>query len=52
MDSNLDIEKVVEIYSESLRIVRNGQRNGLTRSEITDEIYRKIEEIVDEDSLD
>lgn len=52
MDSNLDIEKVAEIYSESLKIVRNGQRNGLTRSVITDEIYRKIKEIVDEDSLD
>ena len=52
MDSNLDREKVDEIYSESLKIVRNGQRKGSTRSAIADEIFKKIKEIVDEDSLD
>lgn len=52
MDSNLDGEKVDEIYSESLKIVRNGQRQGLTKSEIANQIFRKIKEIVDEDSQD
>ncbi len=45
--NDLDQEKVLAIYDESRKIVSKGLRAGQTKSEIANEIYKKIKEIVD-----
>lgn len=45
--NDLDQEKVLAIYDESRKIVSKGLRSGQTKSEIANEIYKKIKEIVD-----
>ncbi len=45
--NELDQDKVLAIYDESRKIVSKGLRSGQTKSEIANEIYKKIKEIVD-----
>lgn len=47
--NDLDQEKVLAIYDESRKIVSKGLRAGQTKSEIANEIYKKIKEIVDDE---
>lgn len=47
MMNDLDQEKVLTIYDESRRIVNKGLRSGKTKTEIINEIYKVIKEIVD-----
>lgn len=48
--NELDQEKILAIYDESRKIVRKGLRQGQTKSEIANEVYKKIKEIVDNDN--
>ena len=47
MSNIVEKEKVVEIYLESMKIVRRGLRNGLTKGDITSEIEKEIRGVVD-----
>ncbi len=47
--NELDQDKVLAIYDESRKIVSKGLRSGKTKSEIANEIYKKIKEIVDDE---
>ena len=48
--NELDKDKVMAIYDESRRIVSKGLRNGTTKSDIINEIFKKIKEIVDDEN--
>lgn len=48
--NDLDQDKILAIYDESRKIVNQGLRSGKTKSELVNEIYKKIKEIVDDEN--
>ena len=48
--NELNQEKVLAIYDESRKIVSRGLRAGKTKSEIANEIYKVVKEIVDDEN--
>ena len=45
----IDPEKAVEIYIESMKIIRKAMRTGQSRPEVTALLEKKLKEIVDDE---
>ena len=49
MKNKVDQEKVFAIYDEARKTIYKAQQNGKTKSDVLNELYKKIKEIVDDE---
>jgi hypothetical protein len=48
-NGNIDKDKVLDIYVESLKAIRHLSRTGAAKTEITNELEKIVTEVVDDE---